>query len=69
MNKDERRKLLDSKQKDNLKAEIDWLWEQYQDSAFPQNPDMSFRKFCDGYGYELLDYRRSRKDGYGDPLY
>jgi len=69
MNKDEKRKLLDNKQKENMKDEIDWLWEQYQNSGFPQNPAMDFRKYCNGYGKEILEYRRTSKDGYGDPLY
>jgi hypothetical protein len=65
MNEDEKRKLLDKKQKENLQEEIDWMWEQYQNSGFCENPEMNFRKYCESIGRPLLSYR-NRKDGYGD---
>jgi hypothetical protein len=65
MNEDEKRKRLDQKQKNNLQKEIDWMWEQYLNSGYPENPEMNSRKYCDMIGKSLLPYR-NRKDGYGD---
>ena len=55
MNEDEKRKLLDQI--------IDWMWEQYLNSGYPENPEMNFRKYCDMIGKSLLPYR-NRKDDY-----
>jgi hypothetical protein len=60
------REVLDNKIKQNLHDEVEWMWRQYQNSGYPENPNCNFRKYCETVGYRLLAVR-NRKDGYGDP--
>lgn len=57
-----RREVLDNKIRQNLHNEIEWMWEQYLDSGYPENPRYNFREFCQNVGYKMVEVRL-RRDG------